>query len=236
MTNAILVVQTISIFILGSLVIGLLRSHGRLLKLLHDSGFDVEGATPTAPTTRRVAPTTSGRQAVDVGGTTLAGAATTVSLSETSHPTLLAFLSTGCSSCQVFWREMEAAARSLPGNGTRLVVVTKGPEAESPSRLLDLAPPGTKLVQSNAAWEDYEVPVTPYFVLVDGGTSRVVGEGSATSWTQVFSLLGQALADVTVDRSRPVRFGRAGDSNAETELRKAGIGPGHESLRPPGSP
>jgi hypothetical protein len=237
MTNAILLVQTISIFILGSLVIGLLRSHGRLLKLLHDAGFDVEAAGHApAQTNRRVAPTTTGRQAVDVGGSTLAGAATTVSLSETSHPTLLAFLSTGCSSCQVFWREMDSASRSLPGNGTRLVVVTKGPEAESPSRLRQLAPPGVKLVQSNGAWDDYEVPVTPYFVLVDGGTSRVVGEGSANSWSQVFSLLGQALADVSVDRSRPVRFGRSGDSNAEVELRKAGIGPGHESLRPPGSP
>jgi len=70
--------------------------------------------------------------------------------------------------------------------------------------------------------------VTPYFVLVEGATGAVIGEGSASSWGQVRSLIGQAVAD------SDARSG-AGDDEmlADRELRKAGIGPGHESLYPP---
>ncbi len=231
MTNAILILQSVSILLLGMLVVGLLRSHGRIIKLLHDAGFDVEQTTGTARPHR--ASTGSGRAATDITGLTLGGAETGVNVTDTTHPTLLAFLSTGCASCQVFWEEMAQAQRDLPGQGTRLVVVTKAPEAESASRLRQLAPPDVKLVQSSDAWDAYQVPITPYFVLVDGGTGKVAGEGSATSWKQVFSLLGQAIDDVTVDRSRPIRFGR-GEEGADQALRRAGIGPDHPSLRPPG--
>lgn len=235
MTNAILVVQTISILVLASLVVGVLRSHGRLLKILHEAGFDLDTTdAPSSPGGRR-APSRLGREAADVAGVTLLGASTVINVVGATHPTLLAFLSTGCSSCQVFWSEMGSAMRSLPGEGTRLVVVTKGPEAESPSRLGQLTPPDVKLVQSATAWDDYQVPITPYFVLVDGGTGKVAGEGSATSWKQVFSLLGQAVDYVSVSRARPLRFGRR-DDRSDDVLRQAGIGPGHPSLRPPTEP
>lgn len=235
MTNAILVVQTISILVLASLVVGVLRSHGRLLKILHDAGFYLDTTDTPSPLGGRRAPSGSGREATDVAGVTLSGASTAINVVGATHPTLLAFLSSGCSSCQVFWSEMGSAMRSLPGEGTRLVVVTKGPEAESPSRLGQLAPPDVKLVQSTTAWDDYQVPITPYFVLVDGGTGKVAGEGSATSWKQVFSLLGQAVDDVSVSRARPIRFGRR-DDGSDDALRRAGIGPDHPSLRPPTEP
>ncbi len=236
MTNAILLAQTVSILLLGLLVVGLLKSHGRLLKVLHDAGFDV-GTREQDPHGGRIeAPARTGKAAVDVAGTTPAGSAVSINLTDAGHPTLLAFLSTGCASCQTFWAGMSQAEKDLPGSATRLVVLTKGPEAESPGRIIELAPPSVKLVQSTQAWEAYEVPVTPYFVLVDGGTGRVAGEGSATSWAQVNSLLGQALADISVDRSRPVRFGRRGEETADQALGAAGIGPEHPSLRPPGAP
>ena len=38
---------------------------------------------------------------------------------------------------------------------------------------------------TSEAWDDYGVPVSPYFVLVDGPSGRVVGEGAGTSWEQV---------------------------------------------------
>jgi hypothetical protein len=110
---------------------------------------------------------------------------------------------------------------------TRLVVVTKGPEAESESRLRDLAPAGVALVQSTEAWTDYEVPVSPYFVLVDGPSGSVIGEGSAASWGQVGSLMSQALADAG---SRRPDFIDNGELRADAELRRAGIHPGDPSL------
>jgi hypothetical protein len=115
----------------------------------------------------------------------------------------------------------------IGGDDTRLVVVTKGPEAESESRLRELAPEGISLVQSTEAWADYEVPVSPYFVLVDGPTGSVIGEGSAGSWGQVGSLMSQALADAA--GRRPERIDN-GELRADAELRRAGILPGDPSL------
>ncbi|MBW3653939.1 MAG: glycoside hydrolase family 65 protein, partial [Actinobacteria bacterium] len=65
----------------------------------------------------------------------------------------------------VFWDELRSAA--LP-SGTRLVIVTKGDEAESPVAVRDLAPPGVTLVMSSDAWVDYKVPGSPYVIDVDG--------------------------------------------------------------------
>ena len=48
--------------------------------------------------------------------------------------TLLAFLSSGCTTCAAFWEAFRDERRlGLPG-GTRLVVVTRGPGRESPAR------------------------------------------------------------------------------------------------------
>jgi hypothetical protein len=125
------------------------------------------------------------------------------------------------------WEELrsEDSAKAVPD--ARLVVVTKGPEAESQSKLVDLAPNGVTLLQSTAAWEDYGVPVSPYFVLIDGPTGSIVGEGSTTSWAKVRSLLGQAANDAGHEASTP-----DDEMRADAELRRAGIGPGHPSLRP----
>jgi hypothetical protein len=82
------------------------------------------------------------------------------------------------------------------------------------------------VIQTTEAWLDYGVPVSPYFVLVDGVTGNTIGEGSAASWAQVRSLLGQALADAGLSA-------RGDDElNADATLRQAGIGPGHPSLYP----
>ena len=51
---------------------------------------------------------------------------------------------------------------------------------------------------SSQAWSDYEVPGSPYFLLVEEG--RVSGEGSGSTWSQVRALLGQASDDTEVRR------------------------------------
>ena len=115
-----------------------------------------------------------------------------------AHNTLVAFLSSGCATCSEFWRAFAAPARlGLPA-GTRLVVATRGPEAESVTAIRQAAPADLTVVMTTAGWERYAVPGSPYFVLVDGPAATVIGEGTGTTWAQVQSLMGQALGDHAV--------------------------------------
>lgn len=224
--TALLIIEGAAILLLGVLVVGLLRSHAEILRSLHQLGVGEDAEHDHAPSmTPR--PRISDRAPSDVSGQTLRGSAVHVGISGAGTNTMLAFLSSGCSACVALWRDL----REDPTGGlddTRLVVVTKGPEAESQSRLVELAPRDVTVVQSSPAWQDYGVPVTPYFVLIDGESGRVAGEGSASSWGQVKSLLGQALADSRLAAAD----GPDGELRADAELRKAGIGPGHSSLYP----
>src|SRR5207244_86036 len=114
----------------------------------------------------------------------------------------------------------------------RVVVVTKDPAFESPSKLRTLAPEGVPVIMSSRAWEDYRIAGSPYFVHV-GPSGDVTGEGTAGTWAQVASLLTDALDDARAalrrggtGRLRPAeRLARA-----DAELASAGIGPGHPSL------
>src|SRR5205823_5831710 len=102
-------------------------------------------------------------------------------------PTLLAFLTSGCSSCAEFWGSL--GDRRLPA-GVRIVIVAHGADRERPAKLRELAPKGIPVVMSSRAWSDYQIPGSPYFVLVDGG---VLGEGVATTWHALASLISDAL-------------------------------------------
>ena len=64
-------------------------------------------------------------------------------------------MSSGCSVCQTFWDELSAGPVDVPG-GARLVVVAKGPEEESVSRLRELAGDDLEVVQSSGTWTDYD--------------------------------------------------------------------------------
>jgi hypothetical protein len=224
--TAVLIIEGVAIILLAILVVGLLRSNADVLRALHELGAGEPGAGSTRSRHQHSAPAREGA-APDVAGSTLSGSAVHVGVGGTGHPTLLAFLSTGCSACMGLWEGLGTGMGRIGGDDTRLVVVTKGPEAESESRLRELAPEGISLVQSTEAWADYEVPVSPYFVLVDGPTGSVIGEGSAGSWGQVGSLMSQALADAA--GRRPERIDN-GELRADAELRRAGILPGDPSL------
>ncbi len=228
--TAVLIIEGLAIVLLAVLVIGLLRSNADIMRALHDLGVRDPATTPSGVVVPR-APTSNGG-VTDVTGLSLAGSAVHIGVAGTKHATMLAFLSTGCSACVGLWEGLGARDLLSDLPDVRLVVVTKSRDAESQSRLEELAPDGITLVQSTEAWEAYGVPVSPYFVLVDGSTDAVVGEGSAGSWAQVISLLGQAVADKAADRGGQADEGFVADA----ELRRAGIGPGHPSLYPETAP
>ena len=172
----------------------------------------------------------------DLMGVTPSGDASAIGVIGTPGLTLLAFLTTGCASCMDFWEAFrEPANRRVAGPGSQLVVLTKGQDAESPSAVRELADPALTTLMSSEAFDDYSVPLAPYFVLIDGAAGRVVGEGAASSFDQLGSLIKKAMADsgVGAERSRSRRDmlrGLRQNLTADEALSSAGIGPGHPSL------
>lgn len=236
--TVLVVLESIVLALLIALVIGLLRTHAEVLRRLHELGagiYDTQAA-PTSATdlSGRVADGVAAPRAdtapraavVDITGVTPRGSAVSVSVGGDGRLTLLAFLSSGCTTCADFWRAWrEDESLQLAGLGQpRIVIVTKGPENEHASAVSILAPPTTSTVMSNTAWSDYGVPASPYFVLVDG-RAGVIGEGSAATFAQLRGVLERALSD------RGAAIGLRDDpARVDAELRRAGIGPGHQSL------
>lgn len=217
---AVVSIETVLLVLLVVLVAALLRSHAEILRRLGpDDGRSapagVAGAPSEAPRRDENAP------APELSGATPTGDA--VKLAFDGTPTLLAFLSSGCTSCGGFWEAL--GERRLPA-GLETVIVTHGPEREQPSKLRTLAPADVPVVMSSPAWEDYAVPGTPYFVLVREGAIR--GEGVATTWHALASLLGDALEE------ERAAGGDADGRGIDERLAAAGIGPGHPSLYPGG--
>ena len=236
--TVLITIQLLVTALLAVLVVGLLRSHAEILRALHDLGVGDpdhdHGAERSGllagPGPRRRAAT---GPATDIVGVNARGAAASVAVKGVDHATILAFLSTGCLACHAFWEEFAAGDTSLPGD-TRLAVVTKGPADESESLVRELAPAALPTIMSTQAWNDYHVPATPYFVLVDGPTGNVVGEGAANTWSHVLSLLQQAMADAGIahERMRVARPHGDEPSRIDRDLAAAGIEPGHPSLYP----
>jgi hypothetical protein len=257
-------VETVVLVLMALLVAGLLRSHATILRRLE--ALDPDGAVSGVGSAETAAPAQpqladglpaarvhdDAAAAFDVVGTTLDGDAVKLGVGGGSE-TLLAFLSSGCLTCDGFWRALRSSgARSLPAS-VRTVVVTKDSSSESPSRLLELAPRDIPVVMSTAAWEDYRVQGSPYFIHV-GDDGRVAGEGTATTWEQVRSMLLDAAADQALarrreERDRQLRVTAAAraprsvrDSSldrlrrADAELAAAGILPDDPSLYGPNGP
>ena len=199
-------VETVLLVLLVVLVAALLRSHAEILRRLGPEASDA-ARLPEPPTGVRAV-----TDAPELAGVTPAGDA--VKLAFHGTPTLLAFLSTGCTSCVQFWEKL---GDSQPAPELRTVIVARGAEREQIAKLRRLAPDAVPVVMSSQAWDDYGVPGTPYFVLVDDGAIR--GEGVATTWSGLTSLLGDAIED---------------ERGFDERLAAAGIGPEHPSLFPGG--
>jgi hypothetical protein len=214
---AIVSVETVLLVLLVVLVAGLLRSHAEILRRLGAAG-DAVAAPP--PRERGAAET----RAPALSGNTPDGDVVTLDFAgEEGAPTLLAFLTSGCSSCGRFWSTL--AEPRLP-SGVQTVIVTHGAERERPAKLRTLAPRGVPVVMSSPAWEHYGVPGSPYFVLVD---STIRGEGIATTWEALASLVSDAIEDQAAGGNGTTRAHRVDDV-----LAGAGIGPDHPSLYPGG--
>ncbi len=234
--SVVVAVEATVIVLLALLVAGLLRSYAGLLKRI-----DAIEALPPSSTTNIGIPATRerektrGRAANDLAGKTAFGDPLTIAVSGVAHSTLLAFLSSNCSSCHTFWADLgHVAAGDLPA-GVRVVAVTKSGEQESPAAITELAPPDLDVIMSSQAWTDYGIPGSPYFVFVDGPTSAIGGEGTALEWKQVQRLMALASGDARMaagvagpsPKARP-------DTEREAEidqvLMRAGVFPGDASL------
>lgn len=256
--TGLVIAEAVAIALLALLVAGLLRSHADILQALHELGAGQqpeqwrEDSAPAAASTAQVvseldfpgvrdgiAPprsidvTDAATRVADIAGITPWDESIAVGVSG-EQSSLIAFLSTGCGTCAGFWDELNQPAGARLPESTRLVIVTKGEDEESISALRRIAPQEVSVIMSSQAWADYEVPGSPYFLLIEGG--RVTGEGSGSTWQQVRALLGQASDDNEVRRSRRrTAAGMGGRDRADRidrELSAAGILPGDPSLYP----
>lgn len=224
--TAVIVIEGVVIVLLAVLVAGLLKSHAEILRQLNALGAGEDGSvTVGSPQTR---PKTTGFEkapASTLAGVDLGGSAVSVSLEQGRGNTLLAFLSSGCLSCETFWREFNGDF-DLPTPDTRTVIVTKGPGSESAAKVRELAPSRLQLLMSDEMWDTFRVPMTPYFLLVDGA-GMVIGEGAASSWRHLLGLLRQSAADaaspIHLDTGERLQF-------TDTQLRSAGVKPGDPTL------
>jgi hypothetical protein len=242
--GALVAIETLILALMALLLVGLLRSHAEILRRLEES--------PARATEPLTSPRNQDTAAFDIGGLTLSGEPIKVGVRSGGRSTLIAFLSSGCLSCNDMWNAIQRPSKraEIPGDA-RLVVVTKDAEQEIVSRLRELAPVDVPVVMSTAAWEAYEVPGSPFFIHVDGLSGEIHGEGSARSWEQVLSLLQDSIADAQltqirsapndggstdlVDRQRSGVLRRREEQmrREDEDLRRAGIGPGHPSLYEP---
>jgi hypothetical protein len=201
---AIVSVETVLLVLLVVLVAALLRSHAEILRRLGPEGTEPSRLPQPPVGPRREA------SAPEIAGLTPTGDA--IQLSLTGAPSLLAFLSSGCTSCARFWETL--GEHPLP-HRLQPMIVTRGLDREQRSKLRRIAPASVPVVMSSEAWEDYAVPGSPYFVMVEGGEIR--GEGVATTWDALTSLVGDALEE---------------QRGIDERLAAAGIGPDHPSLFP----
>jgi len=220
---ALVSVETVLLVLLLVLVAGLLRSHAEIMRRLGPAaegpGSVPEPAGPQPSATREsvVAP--------ELAGVTPDGDAVKLAFEGAgTAPTLLAFLTSGCGTCAAFWDTL--GERRLPAD-VRTVIVAHGADRERPAKLRSLAPAGIPVVMSSEAWADYEIPGAPYFVMVD---QAIRGEGVATTWRALASLVSDAIEDQR-DAERPGAGERRAERIDET-FAAAGIGPGHPSLYP----
>jgi hypothetical protein len=247
------VIEAVVLAFLALLVAGLLRSHAEILRTFHDMGVGRDPlaapsgmavTSPVGPPTLAQAPAGSGAVATDIAGATPGGEVVVVGVAGASQPTLLAFLSSGCITCHHFWDTFADPRLDLPG-GARLVIVTMGAEAESEAAVAKMAPPKVTVVMSSEAWNDYEVPGSPYFAFVEGTSGRVIGQGTAPDWDQVVKLMTEASDDralvsarnesnARTQRAERRRLDdRAREARADEILMAAGIHPGDPSLYAP---
>lgn len=214
------------VVILQALVVaGLLRSQADIVRAV-DALADAADVGPAR------APAADAVHGI-VGIDTLGGAVA-LSLVGGYGGVLLAFLSSTCLACRGLWTDL--AHPSGLSDGVEIVAITHEPPREDAGALAGLASRTLTTVLSSTAWDAFDVPAAPYFVLVDAQTGRVLGEGAAGSWSHVLTLVerwsGTAAFEHRAGRRHLARSTSERLEDVDAALRAAGIGPGHRSLRP----
>jgi hypothetical protein len=230
------IVETVLLVVALVYIVALLRSHADILRRLSlletDAGTSapspgihsgLEGGLPKIPEDELEVP-------APITGTTLAGDSVALSFGSDSPPTLLAFLTSGCTSCAPFWAGLRETT-DLPALAERVVVVTHDTNRESPTRVARLAPAQAEIVMSSAAWVQYGVPASPHFVLTDG-RGGIRGRGSALSWSQLETMVDDARLEAESITPVLARTTEERAARSAQALAQAGIGPGHPSLFP----
>src|SRR5437660_218947 len=99
--TALVACETLLLVLLVVLVASLLRSHAEILRRLgppdEESGGGALATSIVGPATRA-----GDRPASDIVGATLEGDAVKIAVGRDAPPTLLAFLTSGCTSCHSF--------------------------------------------------------------------------------------------------------------------------------------
>lgn len=233
------IAEALALLLLGIFVIALVHSYAGLVARVEELSDSVPRRGSRVPRrSAALSPEASeGPTVQQVTGVTPSGDGVVVSLLGGERDTLLAFLSSTCTSCQHLWGELADAAGDVLPTQLRLLVVPKGPDRESPSAILAAAPPACDVVMSSEAWSEFHVPGSPYFVLVEGTTGAVLGEGTAMTWARVIDLAAVATGDdrlaegIRRDRRKPVSDLRR-EEEVDRLLLDAGILPGDPSLYP----
>jgi hypothetical protein len=226
-------------------IVALLRSHAEILRRLaaleERSGGHAASPGPgpglgAATALDPAASPVGGGEVTAAGpisGTTLQGDSVTLSFGAGSPVTLLAFLTSGCTSCAPLWAGLHEAP-DLASLAQRVVVITHDAMRESPTRLERLtSSAGPEVIMASAAWADYAVPGSPHFVLTDGA-GGILGRGSALSWSALETMVADARADAR-RAADPARSTADRAQRSQGALASAGIGRGHPSLYPSAS-
>ena len=176
--TVLVVAEAVVIALLGILVIGLLRRNSEMLRGLPEAGEPVPD------------PSGTGTMALDIAGMGLNGKVVGIRVREPDRPTLLAFMSTTCATCDHFWKRFGTAGALATLGDTRLIIVTYGSDRERPEHVAEVAPAGIQLVMSSIAWQTYAVPGSPYFVMISGETGLITAKDSAPNWDGLVNLIG----------------------------------------------
>ncbi len=233
----VLVVLVVLTIFVSALTASFSSLEARLDRVTGSTPIELRRPSPGVPTGVGGA---TGRPGRDLVGHDLDGNPLTAAVVGVEHFTLLAFLSSGCSTCGRFWTQLRGGTVPDLGLDTRLIVLAKGADAESMTALTEVAS-GVDVLLSTQAWQDYEVPGTPFFILVDGRSGAVRGEGTAMGWDEVRNLVALGRGDASIVTGVSTAAMKP-SSDAEREavidqlLMDAGVFPGDPSLYPGTTP
>lgn len=146
--------------------------------------------------------------ATDIIGKGPDGTDVEIRLAAADRPILLVFLATRCDGCADYWSgladEHSGAMADTPGpdpppgldvagilGGVTPVIVTRGPRFQDAAEVAAVSAGVRRIpvVMSDQVWRDYRVTAYPFFVLVDPGSRRIIGETVGFGWADVLAMI-----------------------------------------------